>query len=336
MAKEILLYGGIFNFSAELFINQLEEFKDDDIVLRINSDGGEPASGFGMIKKFQEHPGDKRIKVDGKANSMAAFYLCYVKDAEALDVSEFVLHRAAFAAWFESSESLFTEGDKERLIKVNKDLRKALESKIDVPKFEKITGVTLDELFNMETRISANLTAGQARQVGLINRVIPITPAKKASIESNMSMIAAQHTGVKSAPETNTPTKTMDLTKLKAEHPELYAEVFGLGQAKGKEDETERINAWMEFSEIDMKAVKEGISKDESISASHIQAFSKKAINASKLENLEEESEEELETGDGKRNLATVTATVEEKAKAEEMTKFEADVKNGLNLKENE
>ena len=37
MAKEILLYTGIYSFTAEEFINKLNEIpKDEDIIVRLN------------------------------------------------------------------------------------------------------------------------------------------------------------------------------------------------------------------------------------------------------------------------------------------------------------
>ena len=57
MATEILLYSSIYSFSAESFIKEMEAASGNDVVLRINTPGGDPQAGFGMIAKFAEHKG---------------------------------------------------------------------------------------------------------------------------------------------------------------------------------------------------------------------------------------------------------------------------------------
>jgi ATP-dependent protease ClpP protease subunit len=79
MAKEILLYGDIYDYSAETFINAMNELDGtEELTVRINSNGGEPNSMAGMIDKFQSYAGPKKIKIDGKAFSSAFFFALYV------------------------------------------------------------------------------------------------------------------------------------------------------------------------------------------------------------------------------------------------------------------
>jgi ATP-dependent protease ClpP protease subunit len=300
MAKQILLYGEIFSFSSEMFLTEMEALKDDDIVLRINTIGGDPESTFGMISKFQEHEGLKTIKVDGRAFSMGAFFLCYVDFAEALDVSSFILHRARFPEWMEASETFFDEATRARLDNVNKALRKALEAKIDVTKFEKISGVTIDQLFSMDGRIDVTLNAKQAKQIKLINKINPITPEIQASIQSNsgeMMQMAAKFVDTTEAKEEvveeikilNKDTN-MDLAKLKTDHPALYAQVMQAGMEAGVSQEKDRAGAWMAFADIDIKAVTEGVKSDKALSATDMAELTRKGISAKLIGNAEEEA----------------------------------------------
>ena len=170
MAKEIYIYSSIFNFTSEDFISKMEEFKDDDVVVRINSLGGDVFAGWGMAAKLKQHQKGVTVKVDGIAASMAGFLIVFAKQAEALNVSKIMLHRAEFNGFGEPSSA-----DLKLLKQINEDLRAALESKINQDKFREITGKTLTDLFESETRIDVWLTAQEALEIGLIQKVVAIT-----------------------------------------------------------------------------------------------------------------------------------------------------------------
>ena len=119
MPKEILLYSPIFSFAAESYIQQLEEFKNEDLSVRVNSPGGSVYHGWGMIAKTLEHDKKIKVKVDGNASSMSAIYLLFVSDVEALNVSGFTLHRA--------SVFMPTADEQKEVDRINADIRKAFE-----------------------------------------------------------------------------------------------------------------------------------------------------------------------------------------------------------------
>jgi ATP-dependent protease ClpP protease subunit len=191
MAKEILIYGPLYDSTVAPFIRTMEENKGSDIVLRINSPGGEVNSAYGAIAKYREHTGKKIIKVDGQAASAAAYFCCYTEDVECLDVSTFLFHRAAYPSWFEKDRNYFTDQLKEGLIRTNKDLRAAMEGKFTAAKWREVTGTTLDELFSLEQRLDVSLTASQAKELGLVSRVAKLTPERKSQIESMYVQMAA-------------------------------------------------------------------------------------------------------------------------------------------------
>lgn len=212
-----------------------------------------------MIAKFNELTGVKKVKNDGKSYSMGLFFNCYVENASALDVSNFLLHRAAYPQWIEQDPEYFNQAMRENLAAINKSLRAAFEAKVDVAKFEKLKGVTLDEVFSMESRIDVNLTAAEAKKIGLINEIITITPKIKAEIEANLNNytvgIAAKYTEAKiNNPINNNNQKKsiMTIEQLKAEHPAVYAQALALGV----EQEKDRVGSIMAFNDIDPEAVK--------------------------------------------------------------------------------
>jgi ATP-dependent Clp protease, protease subunit len=292
MAKEILLYTSIHEWSSADFIKAVDEVgKSEDIVVRVNTNGGSPEYGFGMIAKLQEHEGDITIKVDGKAYSMGLFMLAYADKVEALDVSEFMIHRASYPEWFETS-SYFTDDKKANLKRINASLRKAVENKIDVELFEKVAGITMDDLFAETSRTDIFLTAQQAKRIGLIDKINKITPQKAAEINDATASIAAKYGSIEpivveapnpvEKPKTN---KKMTIEELKEKHPAVYASVFNSGKEAGVSAERDRVGAWMTYVDVDAKVVGEGINEGKELTTKIMadlsrKAFSKEALGA--------------------------------------------------------
>ena len=116
MAKEIILYSDINRYSSEAFISALEEAKNEDIVVRMNTNGGDPEYTYGMIAKLQEKKaGKKTLRIDGKAHSSGLFIVPFFDNVEALDASKGLLHRAAYPSFVESDRELFTETRKKKI-----------------------------------------------------------------------------------------------------------------------------------------------------------------------------------------------------------------------------
>lgn len=327
MPKEVLLYGSIYSWSASEFIEAINDTESEDITVRINSDGGEVRFGWGMIAKFSELTGKKLVKNDGGAHSMAAFFFCYADDAEAIDTADFTFHRAAYPSWIEQNPEYFDEDLKASLTRINNNLRKAFEAKIDVPLFEKLKNVTVDELFSMESRKDVTLTAQEAKKVGLINRVIPITPKKKAEIDAHLIQAAVKFPGHKEVAKEKEIIKNINkmealtLEKLKAEHPAIYSEVFKAGElagnAVGAKAEKDRIAAWMKFVSVDAKAVEAGIASGEVMSQAEMIDFLLKKQSPDALKDIKDDAVKNISTEQPKAEL-----TAEEKAKAD----FKAEV----------
>jgi ATP-dependent protease ClpP protease subunit len=326
MAKEVLLYGEMYSYSARDFIRSVEEAKGSDLSVRVNSMGGDVDYGYGMIAKFKEFEGKKSVKVDGSAASMAAFFTLYADDVEALDVSTFTFHRAAYPEWIERDAKQMDGYREQVLTKANADLRAALESKVDAAEWERVTGVTIDEMFSRDSRIDVLLTAKQAKQLGIVSKINALTPQKSAEIEARLLALGESVTGLrlaaKNEPKPNKPNpKAMTIETLKAEHPEVYAAAVNAGVTQ----ERDRVGAWAVFADVDVKAVTEGIKSGASITATATAEFSRKAFAAGQVAALEE-------------NSPKPTATTEPVAPADpnanpELAALEASVNNLLNLK---
>ena len=317
MSKEILLYGGMYGSNITSVIEALDEADGDPVVLRINSDGGSPEDTFGLVAKLAEYSGQITIKVDGRAHSTALFLLAYADRVEALDVSEFLLHRAAYPSYFEASD-MFDAERKGNLERINNSLKKALQSKIDVSKFEALKGIKLKAIFSMDARQEVFLSAAEAKQIGLINTISKITPSKRAEIESYGLGIAAKYTPKKAEEEEeqiNQKPVKMTLVEIKAKYPEHCAAIA----KEGVTAERDRVGSWMGFADVDIKAVKAGIADGNDISKTQTVELSRKAFATAQLDTTETET-----VGDVVTEETTVTAAAakvaEDKAKADAFT----------------
>lgn len=323
--KEILLYDNINSYSASDFMLAMAENDiSDNIAIRICGGGGDPVYGFGMIAKIQEHTGDVLIKVDGEAHSMYAFMLCYVKDSEALEVAEFLVHRAAYPDWYENNPEYFTDDVRANVERINKFLRTAFEAKVDTVKFEAITGVKIKDIFSLDDRIEVTLTASDAKKIGLINRITKITPQITAEVESLKSKLMAKSLGIKMAAEVPNPEnpkpKIMNKEEFKAANNAEYKKIIAVGVNK----ERKRVAALMVYIKVDPKAVAEAIKSGKELDAEMMAEMQVKMSTPGILATKKDENGKIIETNEENLDITADKKVVED---------FSASVKNMLKLK---
>lgn len=303
--KEILLYYPLYDFTAADFITAMDEVKDDDkVCIRVNSNGGSVEAAWGMIAKCKERKAagkDTIIKVDGKAYSMAAFFLAFSNDVEALDVSEILIHRAAYPSYVENDPEYFTQEMKASLKRTNDYLRTALAGKISETQLTRITGKTLDDIFNTDTRIDVILSAQQAKEIGLVDRVVSLTAQKRVELTSYYNKAAQGGQKVEPMkalqPETVIPKTTkndtkMTLAEIRAQHPELVAQIAD----DAVKAERDRVGAFMTFIDVDPEAVAKGIKSGETLSATAMAEFTRKQVSAEFLKASAEGSPAPVQT----------------------------------------
>jgi ATP-dependent protease ClpP protease subunit len=345
MAKDILIYGYISEYSARYFFQQIAEaVKDDEngqLVFRVNTDGGEPKYGWGMLNKIQETE-NKKVVVDGAANSMGAFACLYCDDVEAVDTAEFCFHRAAYPSWFESNPDYFDDFEQKRLANTNAKLKKAFEAKVDVKRFEEITGKTVKDLFSMEGRVEVVLTAAQAKECKVISSITKLTPTRKSQIDAFNQSVPMEckmnADASKPLPKPIPAQKSEDMTieKLKAEFPAIYAAIYTAGKEDGIKDgvkkENDRIMAWMAYASIDAKKVNEGIQKGEEVTTRVMAEFQAVTLSADYLTKIKADSAKEIKTG-------TTTETETDPvalAKKKEIADFSAGIDALIGIKKKE
>lgn len=291
--QEVLFYGEISDFSVSSFINRMREAKDSrrDVKILANSMGGNPDSGYGMIKTIRDFPYKKRLSIHGAAYSMMAFAALYVDQVEAIEQTLFMFHRAA--ALFREDEEI--PAFRQLIVTRNEDLRRAMEEKLDIQAFERISGVTLDQLFSMDDRIDVILNAEQAMEIGMLTEIIPLSAVEADQINSRMMAACAGH-GIQTIQVKNQ-NSMKTLAELKEKHPELYAQAIEAGKKEAtpapvpapsqKEDmsdneklvqagidkERERVKGWQTFAEVDAKKVAEGIASGKEITLADMGEF---------------------------------------------------------------
>lgn len=309
MEKELYLYSPVYDFVAKDLIAAMEENKGGDITIRSNTPGGSVFAGWGIIAKMQE-VGNVKIKVDGLAASMGCYMLLFADKVECLDISRFILHRA--------DGYVGSEEDQKFLDDVNKDLRAKITSKIDAAKLKELKGVTINDIFNPETRLDVYLNAKEAKAIGLVDKINKVNPSEIKAFNEKFFAIAAEHEPIKT-PEPKP--KTMTLEKLKAEHPEIYAKAVATGVAQEKD----RVEACMAFIEIDAVGVKAAIEAGKPLSQKQMADFALKAMSKNTLKKVEADSADTVETDevDGK----------EKTEKEKKIAAFEKEAKKDLGLK---
>jgi ATP-dependent protease ClpP protease subunit len=312
MAKELLLYYGLYNFTCEELIKSIDANMDEEIVLRVNSPGGDVFSSWGVFAKMIEH-GNVTVKVDGLAASGAANLLMYANKAESLDISRFLFHRAN--AYVDTPEQQVW------LDKINADLRKKLEAKVSADLFKEVTGHTYDEMFNPETRLDIWLDAKQMKKLGIISKITKLTPAiEKTMAEFSFKVAASMAEDTPPIPTKNPSNMTPE--EFKAKHPEAYASIV-----KASTDaERRRVKAWMAYNSVDPAKVKDGIDKGEEVTADVMAEMQVAMMAPEYLEKLKKDSAKSVTTAADPNPTAQTDKTKVDAA-------FENDIRRQLGLK---
>ncbi len=176
--KTLTLYSPIINEIAAEFVTNLSNVEaGEDVTVRISSPGGSVFAGWGMIAALQECKGNVTLKVDGHAASMAFYMLLFADNVEALDVSSFMIHRAAGNAQTAEEQNL--------LDNVNAQLKAKMLEKIDSNTFESVTGVSIDAMFTAEKRKDVWMSAKDAKKIGLVSKITRLSASEQKVMKKN-------------------------------------------------------------------------------------------------------------------------------------------------------
>lgn len=337
LMRTVPFYGSIHDFTVEAFIEKLEEVKltgETDLFVKMSSGGGNPFAGWGVITAIRDwvtevEGGTVKYRAEGVAASMAAFVTLFVSNSEAIEQTHFMVHRAAVPPWMENEETTAL------LKKVNGDLMKAFKAKVDVKKFKEFSKVPLTRFFDSnEPRIDVNLTAKQAKAIGLIDNVISLSPVEAS--ELNTSLIAAnmepvEFTEVEAEEKYENQQKNntkMTLEEFKAKYPNIFEEARDQGRGEGINEERDRVEAWMEFYEIDAEAVKTGIESGKGMNQKAVAHFNATAIKTNFINGAAGSGKPLRTKGDNPDDLGGGNGAPED----QDLGEFDAELKKRLGL----
>jgi ATP-dependent protease ClpP protease subunit len=293
MAKQVLLYNDIYPYTAAQFLTDLEA-AGDGATVRVNCPGGDPYSTYGMIAVAAKS--NAKYEVDGQANSCAFFLVASAgpENVECLTASSFVAHRAS--TWYEKYPDMMTDAMKAELKACNDTLRGIIED--NLPEFETVMKVKLDDLFAMTyPKLDVRINAKQAKKMGLVGQVNPLTPTRKKEVEAY-----AQRFGIaafsSTATTTNTkPTVDMEITtlaELKAQYPALYDAAKAEGALEGSTatlaTEKRRIAAWQAWEKLAPEATAAGIASGKFPDAADLSEMQAKAFTSGTLEAMKKDN----------------------------------------------
>lgn len=261
VGKPILLYMPIYDSVAQELVDIMNQTpSEQDLQIWMNSPGGRVFAGWSIIGPMVKREGKISISVFGHAMSMAVYLCLFADEVEALEVTQFMIHRAD--GYVENDD------DQKLLDNINKDLRKQMETRLNMDVFQEVCGITIDEIFNSPTRKDVMLTAKQAKKLGLIDSIIKLTPSQVKAQASHFVAFAdfSERTEIEETqrsvqePESNNNPKNskMTLAELRAQHPELVSAI----EKDAISAERDRIGSYLAFLDVDkenvVKAIKEG------------------------------------------------------------------------------
>lgn len=349
MAKEILLYGYIWEYNALYFHDQIREFQEEDpeatFLLRVNTEGGEPAYMQSIITKVQALA-DSFEGVVGEAQMHSAgfFLMCYIpkEKISCINTTNGVLHRASYSSWYEKSEGFKGSINESVLISANKELEKALRARVDVDALEalpqmKEKGFTLKDIFALDAYNEVLLSASDMKKIGLIGKIIQVTPKRQTEITAlaaafkdtrNFRDIKEFKLAASTTIDEPKNNDIMDLAELKAKYPAIYAQAKAEGHTEGLTagiaQEKDRVEAILVFNEIDPTTVKAAIEGGKPLSQKQLMELQLKAFSKSTLGAV---------AGDSAKDIKTDAPKTEADEKTKQLTAFKDDVYTQMGIK---
>jgi len=262
--KPLLLFAPLYDWVAQELVDKMNEVpENEDIEIWANCPGGRVFAGWSIIGAMQKRTGKCNMTIMGHAASMMIFLALFADNVEALEVSKFMIHRAD--GYVENPE------DQAFLDRINKDLRKQMEVRLNMELFEEVTGKNLDQIFDPKQRIDVWIDAKQAKKIGLINSIKKFTPQQTKAFNEKFVAFAdfdfeqrSQEDNSQRSDNSNDTiiinqnNNKMTKAELLAQHPELVEAI----QKDAVSAERERVDAYLAFINVDkenvLKAVKEG------------------------------------------------------------------------------
>ena len=289
--------------------------KSGDVTIKINSGGGSVFEGFEMYNVIKDYTGGEVFVEIGALSASAASFLAMatpVKNIKVHKNSTFMIHMVSTLAVGNAKE---LEKEAQIMAQLDNLLVDIYAENNEVLGYDEIKEALEEETYYIggQAIIDAGFAGSlidsneggkaskkdaQAQIKEMLNRF------KDEQVKSNFVNSATKYLDKKTKKnfKQNTKSKTtkqenkMDLNKLKAEHPGVYAKAL----ADGVQSEKDRVNTWMKFVDSSPDEVAKGIVSGKAITQAEIidlmEAKVTKKLNGEGLENLKNESPEPVTT----------------------------------------
>lgn len=209
MAREIIFYQQFHQESAEWLVGQLRQDMSEDVLIRLNSQGGGIGSGHSVSTAMAERTGKTSIVVDGYANSYGATMLVFADTVSVTNLSSFMLHLAHSCFPLPEAAQKSLDGQNEEILRLLKrKLNSTPEAVGILTKFTEGEDVFFD--------------GKMALKIGLADSFKEIE-ASMLHYEAIVSFDPNLHKII------NEKKEKMNIDELKKKHPELYVEMIALG-----------------------------------------------------------------------------------------------------------
>jgi len=317
MAKEIIKIKPqltVFdNESARNAANEIEAIEDgNDLHFILKTYGGTLWDGWESCLALQNFKGHSIVDVPGVSASFGIAFMLYADEKICSDQAKFMFHAVGGESGKLLSESAL-------------DLYKMIAKVIDLDKFKEVTGKTLKEVMipSNGERFDVWLNAKEAKKIKLVDKVYNIDPTIRLTAEADpvgyYQFVEFKENNVPRGTNINNKSQKMNKEQLKTEQPALYNEIYNAGVEEGKplgvQANQQRVDAFLEFAEIDAELVAAKVKDPEAtVDAAFLKEISAKAKANALGENLNNGSEKPLNSGqpknEPKKNAKTVDLSV--------------------------
>lgn len=267
---------GIDAVSPKKVQQQLDEAKGEDVDVVINSGGGSVYAASEIYVALKEYTGKTTGKIVGLAASAASVVAMGVKYLMMSPTAQMMIHNASTGSYGDYRDMDKTS---DFLKNVNQTIANAYSLKSGKSYEELLSMMDEETWLTPQQAIEHNLidkvmfenevaATANVDRPDLVNGMLPVEVINRMREElANDKGLAVLNST--SQQKENGGENNMDLEKLKADHPELYNQVFNLGKDEGVKAERSRIQeieniAMIGYEEIVNKAKFEtGVSASE-------------------------------------------------------------------------
>jgi len=237
---ELLIYGPIFDSesnpnSSRRIAQFLLEHKDaDEVVVRINSPGGNPYSGMAIHNSLKNHKARVIAHIDGMAASAASLIPMGADEVHVNSCAQMMIHNPSNLIWGDE-HAMRKEAD--NLAKLKESVMNAYLSKVNISKEELIKVLDEETTYTAEEALQCGLATHIVEEVVREGVVMYSEPLNSKNFEEYMETF--QHTIKMEQPSIKKETDIMTREQLKSDNPTLYNEIL----EEGKKEERTRLQA---------------------------------------------------------------------------------------------